>query len=114
MATKFKITSYANKTEILMFPDHYVAEAHTFLQNDAAAVTENGHKIIKAGTIYPANDATAKGVVFQDVDITDGDAAGALIVHGFIDATKIPAEPLATAQAVLPLVKFYNLSSQES
>lgn len=111
MTMKFKTTSYANKTEILMFPDHYVAEAHTFLQNDAAAVTENGHKIIKAGTVYPANDATAVGVVFQDVDVTDGDASGALIVHGFIDATKMPAEPEATAQTALKQIKFYNLTA---
>lgn len=112
MTMKFTETSYANKTEILMYPDHYVADAHTFLKNDAAATTVNGRKIIKAGTIYPANDATAVGVVFQDIDVTDGDAAGALLVHGFIDASKIPAEPVANAQAALKLIKFYNLTQE--
>lgn len=114
MTMKFTETSYTNKTEILMYPDHYVADAHTFLKNDAAASTVNGRKIIKAGTIYPANDATAIGVVFQDIDVTDGDAAGALLVHGFVDASKLPAEPVANAQSALHLIKFYNLSSQES
>lgn len=114
MVMKFTQTAYENKTEILMYPDHYVADAHTFLKNDAAAATVNGRKIIKAGTVYPANDATAIGVVFQDIDVTDGDAAGALLVHAFVDASKMPAEPAAAAQSALKLIKFYNLSAQES
>lgn len=111
MTMKFTQTAYENKTEILMYPDHYVADAHTFLQNDAAAATVNGRKIIKAGTVYPANGATAIGVVFQDVDVTDGDASGALLVHGFVDASKMPEQPAAAAQTALKLIKFYNLTA---
>ena len=114
MTGKVVKKEYGNKTEILMHPDHYVAFAHTFLQDDAKAVVVDGRKIVKAGTIYPANDATAKGVVFYDVDVTDGDATGALIVHGFIKESALPAAPEATAKAALKLVHFYPALPAES
>jgi len=47
-------------------------------------VTENGRKIIKSGTVYPANDNTAVGIVFQDVDVTDGDAPMSLMISGHV------------------------------
>lgn len=107
MTVKFVKEDYGNTKEILMFPDHYVAHAHTFLKDDAAAVAVGGKKIIKAGTIYPANDATAKGVVMSDIDVTDGDQSGAIIVHGFIKQSAIPAAPTDEAKAALPMVKFF-------
>lgn len=66
---------------------------YTFAKTFATAVTENGRKIIKAGTIYPANDATAVGIVFQDVDITDGDRPEALMVAGHYYSDKLSASP---------------------
>ena len=107
MTVKFVKEDYGNTKEILMFPDHYVAFAHTFLKDDAAAVNVGGKKIIKAGTIYPANNATAEGVLLYDVDVTNGDQTGALVIHGFIKQSAIPAAPAEEAQAVLPLIKFF-------
>lgn len=107
MTVKLTVQDYGNTKEILMFPDHYVAFAHTFLKDDAASTLVGGRKIVKAGTIYPANDATAKGVVKYDVDVTEGDQSGAIIVHGFIKQSAIPAAPEATAIAALPLIKFF-------
>lgn len=111
MTVKFVKEDYGNTKEILMFPDHYVAHAHTFLKNDAAAAQVDGKKIIKAGTIYPTNTAAAVGVVMYDVDVTNGDETGALIVHGFVNASKLPAQPTAAALAALNLVKFYNATN---
>lgn len=107
MTVKLTVQDYGNTKEILMFPDHYVAFAHTFLKDDAASTLVDGKKIIKAGTIYPANNATAKGVVMYDVDVTNGDQSGALIIHGFIKQSAIPTAPAATALAALPLIKFF-------
>lgn len=39
-------------------------------------------KVIKAGTIYPSNDAKVKGIVFTDVDLTEGKHEGALMIAG--------------------------------
>ena len=35
--------------------------------NSALAVDEDGEKILKAGTVYPSNDASALGIVLKDV-----------------------------------------------
>lgn len=106
MAVEYNAQSYTTGKQILVFPDHYVSVAHTFLKDDAAAVTVDGRKVIKAGTIYPANSATAKGVVWADYDVTNGDVTGALIIHGFVKTAALPAEPTAEAKAALPMVAF--------
>ena len=102
----YKIESYGAATGILMYPDQYQAHAQTFLTTDKTATNVNGRKIIKAGTIWPANDNTAVGVVFADVDVTDGTATGALIFEGTIKVSKLPAEPQTTAKTVLTRITF--------
>lgn len=106
MAVEFTNQSYDTGKQILVFPDHYVSVAHTFLKGDAAATTVDGRKIIKAGTIYPANDATAKGVVWADYDVTNGDVTGALIIHGFVKTAALPAAATAEAKSALPQIAF--------
>ena len=61
----------------------------------AAGVTadEYGNKFVPAGTIWPANDATAVGILFDDVDVTDGDHAGSIIVAGRILQDRLPVAP---------------------
>lgn len=100
---KIRVTNYSNTKEILKY-DHYVAEAVVLTQ--ANATIADGKKIVKAGTILPANDATAKGIVLYDVDVTNGDEVGSLVIHGFIDKSKLPTEPDAAAITALPMIKF--------
>lgn len=107
---EYKSQDYTTAKQILVFPDHYVAVAHTFLRNDATAVVVDGRSIIKAGTIYPANGATAMGVVFNDIDITDGDKAGALIIHGFVKTAALPAVPASAAVGALKGVQFLPIT----
>ncbi len=58
-------------------------------------VTENGRKIVKAGSIFATPYA---GLLFQDVDITDGASLGSLMIRGsYIDA-KLPATAAAKAE----------------
>lgn len=101
--SKIRVTNYSNTKEILKY-DHFVAEA--VVLTEANATTVDGKKIVKAGTILPANDTTAKGVVLYDVDVTHGDNTGSLVIHGFIDKSKLPAEPESTAIAALSMIKF--------
>lgn len=100
---KIKVTEYSNTKEILKY-DHFVTEQVILTQDNATTVGTK--KIVKAGTILPANDDTAKGVVLYDVDVTNGDETGALVIHGFIDKTKIPAQPEEAAITALPMIKF--------
>lgn len=84
---------------------------YTFNSSFEGAEVENGRKLIKAGTIYPANDASAKGIVFQDVDITDGDAQEALMVGGVYLADKLSAVVAGEAKTVFQAQGLFEQSS---
>ncbi|MEC0310174.1 hypothetical protein P4H67_25805 [Paenibacillus lautus] len=115
---KFVQTDYGNRKEILKFPDHYVNMPITV---DDTGVTANadGKKIVPAGTVMgggvltdasklatKANDSTAEGVLFYDVDVSYGPAPGALTIHGFIDLQKLPETPSAEAIEALKQIIF--------
>lgn len=89
------------QVEWLKQPDGVVAFTHTFKKNDSVAVDEDGRKIIKSGTIYPANDSTAEGIVRNDIDVTDEDTIGSLVVHADVTEKKLPKAPSAEAKAKL-------------
>lgn len=74
----------------------------------------DGRKIMKAGTPITAagvesNDENAKGLLLQDVDVTDGDVDGARLVVGTVWADKIAANGITLdpdAIAALPRISF--------
>lgn len=111
MAVTYTSQDYTTGKQILVFPDHYVGVAKTFLKDDAASVTIGGRKIIKAGTIYPTNDGSAIGVVFNDVDVTDGDMNGSLLIHAFVKTAALPANPASAAKAVLKGIQFLPIEA---
>lgn len=83
---KFNTYSVSGTKEIL-YNDHYVAQPY-----DCSALTANEEGIVPAGTIVPANDATAIGVLLHDVKKADN-PNGTIVTHGFIRKDKLPAEP---------------------
>lgn len=80
--------TYASKKVILQFPDDYVARPQFFDEQSSLAVKENGRYIIKAGTPFPSNDGNCTGIVLNDLDVTDGDQNGAVLVRGHINTAK--------------------------
>ena len=64
-----KTTSYTSGVNILSSEVGLVLK--TFEGTKAMATTVDDKKIIKAGTVVPTNNSSAKGIVFEDVDITD-------------------------------------------
>lgn len=104
---KFTTKEYDSAKHILAIPDHYVAIARTAAKATTVGgmvVSENGRFIIKAGTVYPANDETAIGLVLQDYDVTDSDASMAIVIHGFVREDRLPAALSTTAKPVLPQI----------
>ena len=92
MTMKSVTNSYANKVEILQFPDDYVARPQFFDEQSKLAVKdESGRYIIKAGTPFPSNDANCTGIVLNDLDVTDGDENGAVLVRGHINTDRAEA-----------------------
>ncbi|NOU68380.1 hypothetical protein GC096_30600 [Paenibacillus sp. LMG 31461] len=120
---KYTETIYTNnRKEILKFPDHYVNLAVT-VDDTGIVANADGKKIVPAGTIVGngiltditkkakkavtnAGVSNAEGVLFTDVDVTFGPAAGAMLVHGFIDLAKIPTAPTPEELTALKQIAF--------
>lgn len=94
------------KTDILNTPEilynaHYVA-----VPFDCTALTSlatNG--VIPAGTIVPANDETATGILLHDVTLAEN-PNGTAVVDGFIKVAKLPDTPDADALTALKKITF--------
>lgn len=81
--------------------------------DDAYYVTRDGRKIVPAGTplsgslearntaFVKAVDTTnpATGVLLHDVDVTEGDANGTLLIWGFVDLNKVDTATAALITA---------------
>lgn len=95
-------------TEILASAE-FQAVPYTIESSKISADSE-GKKIAKAGTPFPANDGTAKGILIRDIDVTDGDEVGAIAYEATIDEAKAKANSgvtiAAAAKSALPRVTF--------
>ena len=96
---KFTTTSIASD-KIILANDHFVG-----IPYDCSSITADEDGIIKAGTIIPANDATAIGVLLTDVVKADN-PNGTLVIHGFITESKLPKTPESTAKTALKMIAF--------
>lgn len=121
---KFTQKEYGSPIEILKYNDfkgapcmvdEHTAEEVTGSGESAkttpAYKTEGDRKIIKAGTPYPKNDATCKGIILHDVDITDGEAPATYVFAGSIDTKKVTKNGITIATAVktaLPRITFFD------
>lgn len=95
----FKRTTIA-AGKLILANDHYVAMPY-----DCSDISVGSDGIIPAGTIIPANDATAVGILLSDVNKAEN-PNGTLVIHGFIEAAKLPTEPDDAAKTALNLIKF--------
>lgn len=73
-------------------------QSMTVAANHAQRVTRNGRTIVPMGAVIPANGATAKGILYEDIDVTDGAAAGSVVTEGTVYGDRLPAA-LAEAAA---------------
>lgn len=110
MTMKMNVREYGSAKQILATPDHYVAlgfkHERAVEGSVGLAVLQDGRYVVKAGTIYPKNDATAVGVVLNDYDVTDGDQMMAVVVHGFIKAAALPVQPAEAAATAMKQIAF--------
>lgn len=116
-----KTTSYGVKKDILFLLDDYTAITVNVSATGVSAGSD-GKKIVPAGTVIggvladPTEGAVAaaggsgegavaaEGVLMHDVDVTDGDALGTMIIRGVLDGTKLPANITANQKATLPMI----------
>ena len=65
----------------------------------------NGTKIVPAGAVVPSNDGYAKGLLYEDVEVTTGPMPGSLVTRGTVYEDRLPAAIESTAEAVLTGIK---------
>ena len=87
--------------KLILANDHYVAVPYDC--SALSALATNG--VIPEGTIIPANDATAKGVLLNPVVLAEN-PNGTIVVHGFIKKSNLPAAPADTV--AIPQVVFVD------
>lgn len=117
----FSVTNAETAKDILYLLDDYTAIAVN-VSDDGVTAGTDGKKIVPAGTVIggvledPTQAAVAaaggsgegavaaEGVLMHDVDVTDGDALGTMIIRGVLDGTKLPANITAAQKATLPMI----------
>lgn len=114
---KFENTAYEAEKDILFLLDDYTAITVNVSATDVTAGAD-GRKIVPAGTVIggvledPSEGAVeadgdtvaAEGVLMHDVDVTDGDSIGTMIIRGVLDGTKLPADITEEQKATLPMI----------
>lgn len=68
---------------------------------EGAETAENGGKYIPMGTVWPTNDASAEGIVYEDVDVSTGDMPGSVVLAGRVYENRLPVAIAAAAKTAL-------------
>lgn len=93
------------------FLDHEECTRKTREIPQSMAVTAaNGAKYVPMGTIYPSNDENAEGIVYEDVDVTNGNMPGSVVTDGFVIKDRLPVAPTTAAGGSLSGIKFVEKS----
>ena len=105
-----KVTGAA-PVQILFNVQNQMSVGIKLAKNFSGAVTENGRKIVKAGTPLSGDltnrgtafvaaadtSAPAVGILLHDVDVTDNDANATLLIWGFVNLSRVDS---ATASKI--------------
>lgn len=84
------------------FLEHEECERKTReIPQSLATTAADGSKYVKMGTVFPANDATAEGIVYEDVDVTTGNMPGSVVLSGVVNTDKLPVELAEAAVTAL-------------
>lgn len=109
--------SYLTEKNFTSIPN-FLASEHMIQKTRQATtamsnLTENSRKFIKGGTVYPSNDANAEGIVFETVDVTDGNTPISVIVAGRIYKNRLHTVPTETAITAMKDITFIDAPSME-
>ena len=77
------------------------------------ATGENGGAYVPMGTVFPANDGTAEGLVYEDVDVSAGDMPGSVVLSGVVYKNRLPDVIDPAAEAALADKGFVFLEEAE-
>lgn len=90
--------SNSNLTSTVYAPGWFLAENENCerktrqidSEDDRVKTVTGGGKYMPMGSIYPKNDGTAEGIVYEDVDVTTGDMPGSVVLRGTVYENRLP------------------------
>ncbi|WP_261806137.1 hypothetical protein [Lapidilactobacillus luobeiensis] len=82
--------------------------------NSNGVVEEGGRKILPIGSIFPSNDAKAKGITLSTADVTNGAVPVAVMVEGYVLPQRLAAAPTAEAKTALAGIKWRDEAPTEA
>lgn len=71
------------------------------ISQTGATTAADGTKYVKMGTVYPSNDANAIGIVYEDVDVTNGNMPGSVVLKGTVYENRLPVTIANAAKTAL-------------
>ena len=95
-----EIKSYGAPQKQILVADELAFTIGARIGDASAVAGEDGRKIIKAGmplagdlldrdTAFVINETTPNAILLHDVDVTDGETNGTIVVGGYIDLLKL-------------------------
>lgn len=119
-----KKESYEQFGKSILVADSLAFSIGAVISDSTISAGEDGRKIIKAGTpvagdILKRNTAFTKGsdsdavaILLHDVDVTDGNANGTILISGYVDYDKLDTDVQALITnalvAKLPKITFIS------
>lgn len=115
MAQMISKKTYSAPVKDVLLAPHVSFEIGVQVSATGVSANNEGRKIVKAGTpiggtisaletrgtvLQVVNGANAQGVLRYDVDVTEGNANGTMIVFGFVDSSKCPTISADTKTAL--------------
>lgn len=109
--------SYVVQKDFTTVPN-FLASEHMIQKTRQATtemsnLTENNKQFIKGGTVYPSNDANAEGIVFESVDIINGNTPISVIVAGRIYKNRLHTAPTEEAMTAMKDITFIDAPAME-
>lgn len=76
------------------------------ISNEGVTAGADGKKIVPAGTVYKNENGIAIGLVFTDVDVTNGPQPGAVMYEGWVIESRLPATITNADKATMTGIHF--------
>ena len=92
--------------DFLVNDETCVRKSYTIPADHAQVKTrDNGRKVVPAGAVIPANDGTAVGILYEDIDVTEGAKMGSVVTEGVVYGDRLPAAIANAAATALTGIK---------
>ena len=75
------------------------------------AVAVGTEKYVWGGTVWPTNDASAEGIVYEDVRVTGGDMPGSVVLQGRVYEERLPVPIASEAKTALEAKGFVFITA---